>query len=155
VALGLRAAPAARGRLCAPRHAPRAERRRDRLAAALAEDVDPSGTVGRKSPKSHTLIRIMRRHPMSTLGTLIDILVREYNVPRDKITAEATLATLGLDSLSLLELMFKIEDHYGVKIVDDTPTDLVTVNDVVRYIDGLIARKAESSEAAVPEAPTQ
>jgi acyl carrier protein len=92
---------------------------------------------------------------MSTLGTLIDILVREYNVPRDKITAEATLATLGLDSLSLLELMFKIEDHYGVKIVDDTPTDLVTVNDVVRYIDGLIARKAESSEAAVPEAPTQ
>jgi hypothetical protein len=26
-----------------------------------------------------------------------------------------------------------------VKITDDTPTDLLTVSDVVRYIDGLLA----------------
>lgn len=92
---------------------------------------------------------------MSTLETLQEILVRDYGLPRERLSPDAPLDTLGMDSLSLLELMFKIEDHYGVKIVDDTPTDLVTVNDVVRYIDGLIARKAESSEAAVPEAPTQ
>ncbi len=78
---------------------------------------------------------------MSTLDTLMDILVRDYGVAREQVTSEATLATLGLDSLSLLELMFKIEDCYGVKIADDTPTDLATVNDVVRYIDGLITRK--------------
>ena len=53
--------------------------------------------------------------------------------------SEATLETLGLDSLSVLELMFKIEDRYKVKITDDTPTDLLTVSDVVRYIDGLLA----------------
>jgi hypothetical protein len=41
--------------------------------------------------------------------------------------------------------MFKIEDRYGVKIKDDTPTDLVTVDDVVRYIDGLIARNTPSN----------
>jgi acyl carrier protein len=82
---------------------------------------------------------------MSTLGILIDILVRDYCVPREQISPEATLTTLGLDSLSLLELMFKIEDRYGVKIKDDTPTDLVTVDDVIRYIDGLIARNAPSN----------
>jgi acyl carrier protein len=90
---------------------------------------------------------------MSTLGTLIDILVRDYCVPREQITPEATLVTLGLDSLSLLELMFKIEDHYGVKIDDDTPTDLVTVDDVVRYIDGQIARKAPSSATGDADIP--
>jgi acyl carrier protein len=74
---------------------------------------------------------------MNTLDTLVDILVRDYSVAREKIRPEATLETLGLDSLSVLELMFKIEDRYKVKITDDTPTDLVTVSDVVRYIDSL------------------
>jgi acyl carrier protein len=82
---------------------------------------------------------------MSTLDTLTDILARDYCVPREQITPEATLATLGLDSLSLLELMFKIEDRYGVKINDETPTDLLTVDDVVRYIDGLIKRKTPAN----------
>jgi acyl carrier protein len=76
---------------------------------------------------------------MSTLDTLIDILVRDYCVAREQIQPGATLETLGLDSLSVLELMFKIEDRYKVKIPGDTPTDLVTVSDVVRYIDSLLA----------------
>jgi acyl carrier protein len=69
----------------------------------------------------------------------MDILARDYCVAREQIQPEATLETLGLDSLSVLELMFKIEDRYKVKITDDAPTDLLTVSDVVRYIDGLLA----------------
>jgi acyl carrier protein len=76
---------------------------------------------------------------MSTLDTLVGILTRDYCVAREQIMPEATLETLGLDSLSVLELMFKIEDRYKVKITDDTPTDLLTVSDVVRYIDSLLA----------------
>jgi acyl carrier protein len=76
---------------------------------------------------------------MTTLEILADILARDYCVARDQIQPEATLETLGLDSLSLLELMFKIEDRYKVKITEDTPTNLLTVSDVVRYIDSLLA----------------
>jgi acyl carrier protein len=76
---------------------------------------------------------------MNTLDTLVDILARDYCVAREQIRPEATLETLGLDSLSVLELMFKIEDRYKVKITGDTPTDLLTVSDVVRYIDSLRA----------------
>jgi acyl carrier protein len=74
---------------------------------------------------------------MNTLDTLVDILARDYCVAREQIRPEANLETLGLDSLSVLELMFKIEDRYKVKITGDTPTDLLTVSDVVRYIDSL------------------
>ncbi len=84
---------------------------------------------------------------MSTYDTLVDILVRDYGIDRASIEPEATLATVGLDSLSVLELMFKIEDRYDVKIQDDTPTDLVTVHDVVQYIDGLLARKLDAHDA--------
>lgn len=87
---------------------------------------------------------------MSTLKTLQDILVKDYGVPADHVAPEAVLTTLGLDSLSVLELMFKIEDHFHVKMVEDTPTNLATVRDVVSFIDGLIADTAATD--AVPKA---
>jgi acyl carrier protein len=93
---------------------------------------------------------------MTTLQTLQDILVRDYDLERERLAPDAVLATLNLDSLSLLELMFKIEDNFSVKITGDTPTDLVTVHDVVMYIDGLLAAAAPGTmtyqaELAKPE----
>jgi acyl carrier protein len=82
---------------------------------------------------------------MSTLQTLQDILVRDYQLTREQLDPDAVLTTLGLDSLSVLELMFKIEDQFQLKIVGDTPADLTAVRDVVVYIDGLLA-----SQAGVP-----
>jgi acyl carrier protein len=88
---------------------------------------------------------------MSTLETLQDILVRDYGLPRDRLSADATLDTLGMDSLSLLELMFKIEDGFHVKIPGDPPTGLRTVQDVVVYIDGLLlAHRSANTGAATP-----
>jgi acyl carrier protein len=78
---------------------------------------------------------------MTTLQTLQDILVKDYRLKRDQVTPDAVLTGLGLDSLSVLELMFKIEDNFHLKIADDTPTDLLTVSDVVRYVDTLIGLK--------------
>jgi acyl carrier protein len=88
---------------------------------------------------------------MTTLQTLQDILVRDYDLKREQLTPEAMLSSLNLDSLSLLELMFKIEDNFSVKITGDTPTDLVTINDVVLYIDGLLAAGPPSTAASTPE----
>jgi len=93
---------------------------------------------------------------MSTLETLQDILIDEFDLKREQLTPDAELAALGVDSLDLLELMFKIEDRYKLAIRDDVPTTLTTVNDVVAYIDGLLARqgKARSSDGADLHAAT-
>jgi acyl carrier protein len=85
---------------------------------------------------------------MSTLETLQDILVLEFGLSRDQLTTAAELDQLGVDSLDLLELMFKIEDRFGIAIKNDTPTNLVTVGDVVGYIDGLLARRPDSAQLA-------
>ena len=84
---------------------------------------------------------------MNTLETLQDILVKEFRLSPDQLTPAAELSTLGIDSLDLLELMFKIEDRYGISIKNDTPTNLMTVADVVAYIDGLLARRPGSTAA--------
>jgi acyl carrier protein len=76
---------------------------------------------------------------MTTLQTLQDILIRDYRLTPEHLAPDAILGSLGLDSLSILELMFKIEDRFSLKITGDTPTNLVTVSDVVLYIDGLLA----------------
>jgi acyl carrier protein len=85
---------------------------------------------------------------MSTLEALQDILVREFKLTREQLAPTAELNALGVDSLDLLELMFKIEDHFGVKIRDDTPSNLLTVSDVVVYIDGLLAHAPEARAPA-------
>jgi len=85
---------------------------------------------------------------MNTLQTLQEILIKDYRVPPEQVSPDAVLTNIGLDSLSVLELMFKIEDRFDVKIVDDTPTNLITVNDVVVFIDGLIAHKLADPTAA-------
>jgi acyl carrier protein len=93
---------------------------------------------------------------MSTLETLQDILIDEFDLKREQLTPDAELAALGVDSLDLLELMFKIEDRYKLAIRDDVPTTLTTVNDVVAYIDGLLARQgnARGSDGADLHAAT-
>jgi acyl carrier protein len=93
---------------------------------------------------------------MSTLETLQDILIEEFDLTRERVTPDAGLAALGVDSLDLLELMFKIEDRYKLAIRDDIPTNLTTVQDVVRYIDGLLAaqRAAAGSDNAQRHAAT-
>jgi acyl carrier protein len=93
---------------------------------------------------------------MSTLETLQDLLIEEFDLARERVTPDAGLADLGVDSLDLLELMFKIEDRYKLAIQDDIPTNLATVEDVVRYIDGLLAaqRTAAGSDNAPRHAAT-
>jgi len=76
---------------------------------------------------------------MTTLAALQDILMKDYAIPRERLLPDAFLSSLGVDSLGMLELMFKIEDRFNLKIPGDPPTDLSTVGDVVAYIDSLIA----------------
>lgn len=86
---------------------------------------------------------------MSTLEVLQSILVKEYKLSPARLVPEATLTDLGIDSLDLVDLIFKIEDHFGLKIKDDVPRPLVTLDDVAAYIDELlkILPAAEGTEA--------
>ncbi len=83
---------------------------------------------------------------MSTLAVLQEILVEEFQLPREQLVPDARLDQLGVDSLALLEMMFTIEDRFKLKIKDDIPA-LVTLNEVVVYIDGLLAQQSGPGSA--------
>lgn len=68
--------------------------------------------------------------------TFKDFLVRELGIKADAIKMDAELsADLGINSLELADLIYKCEETFGVEIDDDDLHKLVTVGDVVSYIE--------------------
>jgi len=75
---------------------------------------------------------------MSTLQILQELLIKDHSLTQEQVAPDAELASLGVDSLGLIELMFQVEDRFGISLPDDKVPVLVTVGDVVAYIDLLL-----------------
>ena len=73
-----------------------------------------------------------------TFDRLRSILLRDYPLAPESVTPEAALESLGIDSLGVAELLFNIEDEFKISVPGE-PVDLLSVGDVARFIDGLIA----------------
>ncbi len=89
---------------------------------------------------------------MNTLELLQDLLIRDHALTREQLTPEAQLSALGVDSLGLIELMFQVEDRFGISLPDDKVPELLTVGDVVRFIDQLLIAPSRQPAAAPTDA---
>lgn len=78
---------------------------------------------------------------MNTHDRLIRIIADEHKLALDTLQPEARLDELGIDSLSVMELLFKIEDEFDIQVPNDQ-VPLVTIQDVASYVDSLIAQQA-------------
>lgn len=78
---------------------------------------------------------------MTTCEELIELLTREFKVAPGVIEVDKPLVSYGLDSLSLVELMFTVEEHFEIDIPTDG-TRFETLADLGRLIDHLLLRKA-------------
>ena len=68
--------------------------------------------------------------------TLKKYLVEELRVNADDITMEAELiGDLGINSLELADLVLLCEERFNVTIDDEDLHNIITVGDVVRYVE--------------------
>lgn len=74
----------------------------------------------------------------TTLESLRAILMKDYKIQPDRVTLDAPLESLGIDSLGTVELLWNIEEAFQIKLPPD-PVELPTLGDVVRYVDELVA----------------
>lgn len=58
---------------------------------------------------------------------------------------------LGLDSLALIELLFKVEEVFDLEIPDSDLQKFITVGDVVQYVEDKL-KSAPAPQGAHPEA---
>ena len=80
---------------------------------------------------------------MSTVqDTIFDIIARESGVDRAKITPEATLKDLDIQSLDAVQILFEIEDHFKITMPDRDPNfDTESVKGLVETVEKLLAEQ--------------
>jgi len=80
---------------------------------------------------------------MKSFATVARLLAERLEIDPATITPDTKLESLGADSLSVIELIFDLEDEFGVKMGDERPT-LVVVQDIADIVDGLVANKPQN-----------
>ena len=81
---------------------------------------------------------------MTTLARLTQLIHDKFGVALEVIAADAPFASYDLDSLTVAELMFEIDDNFGVTVPDSAATTVTTLRELAVLIDGLpvVAKKA-------------
>ena len=83
---------------------------------------------------------------LDTLQKMRALLQERYGVESDKVEMDTELSSLGLDSLSLVEYAFDLEKELDISLTD-LPHELVTVADMVRYVDQVRRRTGNPTAA--------
>ena len=88
----------------------------------------------------------------TTFERLSKIIVKTFNVPPERLTPDAPLAGLGIDSLGTVELLWEVEAVFKISLPTQ-PVALLTLADVARYIDELVAQARAPSSPQAPPGP--
>ncbi len=74
---------------------------------------------------------------MSSLEEIQDLIQKKYGVEPSALDPHASMREHGIDSLTLVEFLFAVEDHYGISVPEkysdvDTLADLAAAVDEIR-----------------------
>lgn len=83
----------------------------------------------------------------STKDAIFAIIAKEAHIPQEKITLDSTLKDLEIDSLDVVQIIFELEDRFGITLPDKDPAvDTDSVRGLVAAVERLVAEK----KAATP-----
>jgi len=71
-----------------------------------------------------------------------ELVVEKLGVDAEQVNSDASFVEdLGADSLDTVELVMALEDEFDVEIPDEDAEKIVTVTDVVGYLEGKLKDK--------------
>jgi acyl carrier protein len=82
----------------------------------------------------------------STFEGLRDIIVKDFELPAERLKPETLLEDIEIDSLAVTELIFALEDRFDVTATEPGP-EFSTLGEIADYIDELIAARSASQES--------
>ena len=75
-----------------------------------------------------------------TFAKLAELIAREHKIDRKSLLPDSGLADAGLDSLAVAELIFSIQDEFGVDLGDLDPSQMpATMAELTALIDARLA----------------
>jgi acyl carrier protein len=79
---------------------------------------------------------------------LINLFAETFGIAEEKLLPGATLESLGLDSLAVIEFLFQIEDQFHIQIPDQANPPS-TLDEMVQLIEPLMP-KGEPGDVLAP-----
>jgi len=89
---------------------------------------------------------------MTTTERLTRILAQRYKLDPARLTPEQPLASLGIDSLGMVEMLFFIEEEFRIHLPSEG-ISFGTLGEAARYIYELMARQHAAQPAPGEEPP--
>ena len=80
-------------------------------------------------------------------SNLINLFAETFGVAEEKLLPGATLESLGLDSLAVIEFLFQIEDQFKIQIPDQSSPPR-TLEEIVHLIEPLMPKGLNSVQAS-------
>jgi acyl carrier protein len=79
-----------------------------------------------------------------TRDNVLDVIAEESLVERSTLTPDATLESLGIQSLDIISIVFALEDKFGIVLEQSEFEGVTTVDQLVE----IIVNKANAAGAA-------
>jgi len=88
---------------------------------------------------------------MSQLDEILDIVAQKAQIDRSKLRPEAKLSDLNVSSLDMVEVMFALEEKFGIELPFNANTstgEFETVGDVSAFVERQLAQKRTATAKA-------
>ena len=82
---------------------------------------------------------------MSTLALIQQLIAAAAEVPLESLDPNRPLQELNVDSLTVLEVMFDIEDKFEIKM-PEARVPIRTLRDIADLVDRLVAQRSSGSK---------
>lgn len=80
-------------------------------------------------------------------SNLINLFAETFGIAKEKLLPGATLESLGLDSLAVIEFLFQIEDQFQIQIPDQASPPR-TLDEMAQLIEPLMPKGQNINQAA-------
>ncbi len=77
----------------------------------------------------------------AALPIIRDLLVRRFGLKEEELSPDRCLATLGLDSIATVELVFEVESTLNI-VLPELPPGTDTLGELVSFLDRVLAQQS-------------
>ncbi len=81
----------------------------------------------------------------TTIERIKKLFLENFDFPEDRLRQDATIESIGLDSLDKIEFLFALEQEFDIKI-PDREVKLSSIREMVDVIERLVAEQHENQE---------
>ncbi len=83
-----------------------------------------------------------------TFERIKKLFLENFDFPDERLYPEATVESIGLDSLDKIEFLFALEKEFDIKI-PDREVKLNSIQDMISVIERLVAEQCAKQEQSV------